>query len=421
MPIIENTGEAIYSTSRKYCIVKPSNRKEAKWYFTFIYFLLSFSGFLLGQELLKSLDYFIFIIFLFLFFTKFRQLDQILIIIVIYFVIVSIIGPLVLLKSDNLGSIRYQLIRICTYYFVLKILTVSMFSVYEKVTYYLCLISLPIYFAQVLYTDLFISIAPYLNFLTFGEHLSYGGWSIIVYRFNPFAPLRNCGYMWEPGAFAFTIILAQVIRFQTNGFKIDKHSIIFLITLLTTVSTAGYFALFFIFLCYFYYNRKKQNLLLLLLPFFIYFSINYYGKSDFLSGKVNMNLSTGMEATYIEIGNGGVEKLNRYGYFLYSLLETARWPFGVGTSYYNDVVGAGTISGLLLVLGIPGVLLFLVGIWKFLRMLNISSTFKVNFLLLIALLIVFFSNPFEQSSIMYTFIFLPYIFTKQIYKPQLLV
>lgn len=72
---------------------------------------------------------------------------------------------------------------------------------------------------------------------------------------------RNAGLFWEPGMFQIILNIAVFFLLTTDELKVDKYIIIFVITILTTMSTTGYICLL-LNLVYFLYrsNRIKHKL-----------------------------------------------------------------------------------------------------------------------------------------------------------------
>ena len=68
--------------------------------------------------------------------------------------------------------------------------------------------------------------------------------------------VRNCGFMWEPGAYAGILIFMIVYHLFSNSFKLDWKIMFLTLCVITTYSTAGYLAFFCVIILYFYYNHQ---------------------------------------------------------------------------------------------------------------------------------------------------------------------
>ena len=78
---------------------------------------------------------------------------------------------------------------------------------------------------------------------------------------------RNSGFVWEPGAFGCFLIITLMFHFFRNDFTFDKTAKIFIVGIITTLSTTNYLALFILlFLMYRYRVRRFNFAILLLIP-----------------------------------------------------------------------------------------------------------------------------------------------------------
>ena len=91
--------------------------------------------------------------------------------------------------------------------------------------------------------------------------------------------------MWEPGAFSLMIIWSIIY----NWLKSDKMVFnfrmwVYIIALITTFSTAGYFALIFLLLGYYFKKVSFTNIALTIGSVLIFYTVVY--ELDFISGKI---------------------------------------------------------------------------------------------------------------------------------------
>ena len=117
---------------------------------------------------------------------------------------------------------------------------------------------------------------------------------------------RNPGPFWEPGLFAVFLNLALLFHLVRVKKFWNPRSIILVVALLSTFSTAGYIAFFVLLFSYYIVDQsmlKKIVLSLFLLPalFTIYFSL------DFLSAKVEQNITLAGSTTSSRFGSGLVD------------------------------------------------------------------------------------------------------------------
>lgn len=209
---------------------------------------------------------------------------------------------------------------------ILKYLQYNFILYYCKILKWLCIASL-------FFWSLFV-IFPILVPLAFklGIDVTYTtndiDRSLIIYHLNPnsfsFFLVRNNGAFWEPGGFVLFIMIAILFTFIREG-KVNYKSIgIYIITLITTFSTAGYLALLtFISLNYIVVKRNYLYSLLVVLIF----AYGYYN-IDFLADKVQKEIS------YTE-QQGSQNFRSRYGSFDLDLKIFSASPL-IGRGYSTE-------------------------------------------------------------------------------------
>jgi hypothetical protein len=160
-------------------------------------------------------------------------------------------------------------------YSVVKVFKYNLFRIYEYLIYFLAIISLLFWSLQIVlggdtllsYFGKIPSIIPFSN-------VTGNGLNVIIYSVQPssysllyqYTIPRNCGYAWEPGAFAIYVCLAIYINLFIN--RSDKNSKrrlwVLVLTLITTQSTSGY--VIFVVIILFYFFAKRLRLLILVFP-----------------------------------------------------------------------------------------------------------------------------------------------------------
>lgn len=153
--------------------------------------------------------------------------------------------------------------------------------------------------------------------------------------------IQNAGPFWEHGAFAGYLIIALIFNvfFFGNPLK-EKRNIIFILAIITTLSTAGYLLLFVFILGYFYLNsiNKRRFYWLLILPFLFYLFWNAYEKIDFLGQKIETQIRVAESKRGLGIGGGrfisaftDLEDIKEYPLFGKGRISEVRF-----TGYYLD-------------------------------------------------------------------------------------
>ena len=350
----------------------------------------------------------------FIFFLKRYKIDKIIIIVIIYFLFINLISFYYNKTTFNKITFLGFILKIIYSYFLLKIIGENIFYKLEKIIFLLTLISIPIFIIQFFFPSLFYSLSNILNFITRDEQKKIGGWYVIFYMFSAWFPHRNSGFMWEPGAFAFMILLGMSIYFSYYGkIIINKRIIVYIIALILTFSTMGYLALFLL-LTYYFVQRKKFIFIIFALPFLVPLLKQFF-LLDFIAPKLNLYFHT--LGNYYNVRGAEYIKGSRFTYFLFAIQQTLIWPLGYGIvpsknmfhSFYSMVNGVGTISKILIYWGWIGIIFFVFSIIKFYKVL--FNKFDNNIIIVsIILLIAFFSNPLEKSPILFIILFYPYIY-----------
>jgi hypothetical protein len=206
---------------------------------------------------------------------------------------------------------------------------------------------------------------------------------------------RNCGAFWEPGLFAVFLNLALLINLYVNNETLfSRKNVVFIITILTTLSTAGYIALFIIFLSIFLLRASRLQFVFSLpvLALFLFLSVTYVWKLDFISQKI--------DATFEARGSYAS---SRFGAVLYHIEELKKFPLA-GTHLLKEASEINLVSneresspnGLSLIFffyGIPAAILYFIlfykGLNKWLLYHNVKSTLLRLFFYFIFLLLAF--------------------------------
>lgn len=254
-----------------------------------------------------SFDYFVVLILIFyigyatklVLFTSFREQP------LIFFIPVLLSGILVLKHSIQFNRNFFLLIFFYMFYFIaitikyktfypsllvhypsiffisyviIKSFKYELFNIFEFFIYRLSIIGIIMWIIQiVLGGDTLYGLLSQIPKIKDFSHVTGDGISIILYSVQPSSfsslynhlPPRNCGFAWEPGAFAVYLCLAIYINlfFSKSNNSQRRRLIVFLIALLSTQSTTGFVILILIGL--FYFVNTNLNTIILVLPFFV--------------------------------------------------------------------------------------------------------------------------------------------------------
>jgi hypothetical protein len=179
-------------------------------------------------------------------------------------------------------------------YVLIKAFGLKIFMIFEHIHYYLAILALIFWAGQiVLRGDTLYSILGKIPGIEPFSHVTGEGYNIFLYSVQPvfssilysFAIPRNCGYAWEPGAFAVYLCLAIFINLFFTGPDTNRRTRLWvlIIALLSTQSTTGY--LIFMVLIASYLLKKQLNIIILVLPVTIV-ALVYVSSLPFMSKKV---------------------------------------------------------------------------------------------------------------------------------------
>ena len=301
---------------------------------------------------------------------------------------------------------------------------------FEAVIYFLTRISLPLYLLNVVFSSLFNNMQSIFKSITISSFLvNPNYWSAGIYvnaiADSGYGINRNNGFMWEPGAFAMIIIWAMIYNWSSNETKLNKKFWVYFIALITTFSTAGYLAFVFVISAFYIKRVRFGNILLIGLTVFLF--LNYVYQLDFLSAKIdryfdeyednNINYHQLVENDTKEL------KVNRFQGAEHSLMRTFQYPIGRGIVSETDfmeftIYGTNGLGSFLEMWGVAGFIFLLVMLWKYLKFIQKHDLGKISRLLfLLALLIVFFSNPIQRNMFLYLLFMFPMTYSvRTIYK-----
>ncbi len=321
----------------------------------------------------------------------------------IYFIAISIkyneIHPTIFLDYFLLFFIAY---------IAIKALEFNLFKTYEYVLYYLAIIGLLIWSIQIilggdaLYN--YFSKIPGINSFSYGN---WNGLNAIIYTIRPFSDSllynslisRNCGYAWEPGAFACYLCLAIFINlFIPNDDSKGKIRFwVLLLALISTQSTTGY--IIFTIIILFYYLSKKRIIIFLLLPVMITALILIFSL-PFMSNKIVSAVNETRETDLIverAIGRETSITPQRFASFMIAIKDFRNNPIlgngGITGESWTSKIGANVsaisgIGNLLAQFGIIGFLFFIISSIKSSFFLSKYYNFKGKYLLFLIILLI---------------------------------
>jgi hypothetical protein len=341
---------------------------------------------------------------------------------VLSYLLVIFIAQTIIFGGGTFLNVGLLFIIILIPYFVTKIVGENFTEYYINITFVFACIGLLFYFASVLspaFHDFTATLAPRFHTdPTTGVEESF-----IIYTYERYygINLRSPGPFWEPGAYAVFLIVALVFNIIRTNKLLNLKSIIIILALLTTFSTAGYIALFIFLIFYLITSKIKIMPKILILTSMIILTYNLYFYLDFLNKKISSQYSV-QSAQSLKTPTDG-----RFLGARKSLVTIANPPFfGRGlakpTQANIDEEEAGGYGFLNLAsrVGLIGCLLYFYWVYVFLKQMCIKFNYKKTFALfaLVSILCVLFAQEVYDRPIFLMMMLTPLI-TKGIYSNRL--
>lgn len=326
--------------------------------------------------------------------------------------------------DDRFLSLGLTFTKFLLAYFIIKIGGKDFFYWFEKISFMLIVIGLPLFFL-VQYVPQVSQILSRFDLNSIADQRINGGWNIFVYVHSGWARFRFCGYAWEPGGMALMITLSWIFYILYNGVNINYRVIIYFIAMAFTFSTTGYFVLALMVIFYIF-NRKGKSFLFFGIPSLVFLILifPYVWRQDFMQGKIQGYIKRDL-ATRNQFDQSDnysySSNIGRLGSYTVGTRDIIKWPFGHGTvdagrtKNVQGVVlsGANAIVNFTIVWGVIGLVFLLYSLYIFIYKRNKYIKINYKFLLLISILLVFSSNPVTSRPVLYTIILYPFLFKKQ--------
>jgi hypothetical protein len=257
-----------------------------------IYFVIAFSGIPFFDTPSKVPRLVFLIIIGFVFFVEKRKFSLSLGRIVIVTLLLLIVQTIVFAAGSVFTFGTFISFVILAPYFALKIVGPAFIKIYRDILYILAIISLAFWGLTCFYPGFFeftLYVAQFLKPYTSWPYAE----SLIFYTIEwteIYGLQRNPGPFHEPGAYSVFLILGIFSEFVVSGKILSKRNIVFIISILTTMSTAGYLALFLIVGAYTLFS-DRINIIKKLLLFIVFLTLvlPVYNDIEFLNKKIEQN------------------------------------------------------------------------------------------------------------------------------------
>lgn len=286
----------------------------------------------------------------------------------------------------------------------IRILGRQFFDMFVRFVYVFAIISLFFYIPCILIKPLTHVLLDLAKYTQSPFHRAFQGdfydrpYNLIVFNLGQITLNRNSGFYWEPGTHGGFLCLALFINlFYRKEKLLSRMNIIFMVTILTTLSTTTYLALFFVIIAFqknFIIRRPVISLFFLLLMGSAGFVA--FNQLDFLSKKIDEQIAKRESRKTGE---------SRFSSLLADVRTTAEHPLigtgraiemRVGKNYYNlDIREIHRNNGIGVLLSTYGILFFFFFFYLNWRSFYLLFDSRVNaWLLLTLLLIIAFSEDY---------------------------
>ncbi|MDX9694890.1 MAG: O-antigen ligase family protein [Bacteroidales bacterium] len=361
----------------------------------------------------KEMKLYVFLIIAGLFFKYSKKIDNSIIIVTLFFALIFYIQKIAFGGGTfvNFGLI---FLIVAAPYFALKFVGHSFYKYYINITYFFAVIGLVFYTLSVLspaFYNFTGRLAPMLG--TDPTGVVQESFIFYTYERDLSTFLRSPGPFWEPGAYATFLSIALIFHIIETRSLTNKKSLVFIIAMITTFSTAGFITLFLIILSsVIALNIRNKRYYYWALPFILVAAVYSYDKFDFLGQKIEYQYGTQMEKS-LDHQNAG-----RFLAARKSLTSISRYPItGRGlvaqtaAEEDSDEDGAYGFIDLAARIGLIGFVLYFTFLWKgfeWLCQINKTSRLFAR-LAVISLLGVLFAQGVYFRPIFFMIIYLPIV------------
>jgi hypothetical protein len=320
------------------------------------------------------------------------------------------------------AAIYFPLILIYVPFLLYSILGLSLLKYFLNIIFYISIITFPIWLLQSLIHpfDMWLQQAiewvyPYSWSSVPRSLLFYtAAWADTIFNAK-IGIYRNSGLFHEPGAYGVFLILGIVVNILLNGKFLDRKNIVFLVCLLTTLSTAAFVGLFFIIAFYLFELKISVFFQAILFLVLLFSSYQVYQNTEFLGEKINSQYEDQTYTAENKLGKYDAQSGRFYAFFTSLNLFLDHPIFGRGIIYASSEKASGEmntggsysygLTGIFSNYGIIGGLYFLVFMFKGFKRMNLRN-YSSFFLLMIFIVV----NLSLQTQIFITTIFFVFIF-----------
>jgi hypothetical protein len=331
----------------------------------------------------------------------------------------------------KLITIAGLVLRIWVAYLSVKLLKKNFLYYYIGIMRFFCLTSLVIFIPIILYPGLLDKLLSAIPDILRYKYQLWGfeidRKTIIIYNFNMTIEgtklIRNCGPFWEPGAFGGFLILAFMFNTVRAGTLLNKLNWLFMITIISTLSTTTYIGLFaFIIIYYLFEKRSIWYRALLIAIGFV--GIVGFQTLDFLGAKIDAEQAGVQDAIATKGGNTRLASayLDWQDIKGYPITGRGIWDETRVDSKFKYVIRNNGLTNFLASWGIIFFTFYFVLYYKnfkiYCRLFNTNRFMPVALIFVIWLMA--FSENYFGTPFFWTFVFMSIPFTASLKRTNLL-
>jgi hypothetical protein len=333
--------------------------------------------------------------------------------------IFAVISGIYFIRNGAYNEVTYLgfFIKIYIAYYCRELCKENFGTYYVNAIFSLTCLCIPLYLLQLASFDFTYRITNFFG-ADDGYEIIH---SAIFFTTVPIHEIRNCGFMWEPGAFAAVVIVTMYINIFSNGEKLlSWRNGIFIFAILTTQSTMGYLSLLIplslLMREAIAENETLKRLTVVIVPALIIGFYILFTNVEFLSKKMTAELDgVEEELAFVEKGSKDnfVVATTRTTSVILDLKTIIQYPLmglGVDKNTTGDskqaistslTVTACGITSLLLRFGVVGLLFYIFLLYR--KAFFESALHRAGWVFL--LFFILFSNELTESAFFHLFIF----------------
>ncbi len=266
--------------------------------------------------------------------------------------------------------------------------------IFERVIYFFTALSLSIWFLHQIspaFKQMIVDLIELINNRNDRELHRF----MMIYTYWPMLDTelgisRNAGFSGEPATFCSFIILGFAIHESTNSRKFSLKSAVYIIALLSSLSTTGYSALI-IFLLTYLIRMKSLLVRLVIFPLFVFIFFYVFSSLDFMEKKISKQYEDGTSVELNSETSGRILGIRKSVYVMFKYpflgrgLQAMTRPTRMDDPEYADYGFLSILSKYGLVFGGIFFILFLSGMIYFFSSMGVPS---VNYWIYIVSLLV---------------------------------